>query len=132
MHPGGPFFRNRDNGSWTIPKGEFENDEDPLLAARRELREETGYEASGAFLELEPVIQKGGKRVLAWAVSGDLEVETIRSNSFTMEWPPKSGKQAEFPEIDKAEWFGLETARKKINPAQIAFLNELEGNIKVG
>lgn len=125
VHPGGPFFRNKDDGSWSVPKGEFLDDEDPLTAAKREFLEETGQSIDGKFISLEPVTQKGGKTVVAWAVEGDINHETITSNLFEMEWPPRSGKKQSFPEIDKAAWFDMETAKIKINAAQAAFLHDL-------
>jgi predicted NUDIX family NTP pyrophosphohydrolase len=125
-HPGGPFFRNKDEGVWTIPKGEVDPGEDDLLAtARREFVEELGMRPEGTFLPLTPIKQKGGKIVHAWAVEGDLDVTKVVSNTFTMEWPPKSGRQVEFPEIDRAEFFDVETAKRKINPAQAALVDEL-------
>ncbi|WP_426671781.1 NUDIX domain-containing protein [Mucilaginibacter sp. McL0603] len=129
IHPGGPFFSKKDNGSWSIPKGEFNNDESPLDAAKREFMEETGQPIDGNFIELEPVIQKAGKKVYAWAVEGDIDHETIVSNLFEMEWPPRSGKKQTFPEVDKAAWFDVEEAKAKINPAQFGFINELIGII---
>lgn len=126
MHPGGPFWKNRDEGAWSIPKGEYSMGEDPLAAARREFQEETGFVVEGDFIPLIPVTQAGGKVVQAWAVAGDCDPQKIRSNTFTLEWPPRSGKIREFPEVDRAGWFDLDTARKKINPAQAMFLDELE------
>jgi len=123
-HPGGPFWARKDTGAWTIPKGEFE-DEDALAAARREFAEETGSSVDGDFVALTPCVQKNGKVVYAFAVEGDLDATAITSNQFEMEWPPGSGKRREFPEIDRAEWFTLEAAREKINPAQQALLVEL-------
>jgi predicted NUDIX family NTP pyrophosphohydrolase len=125
VHPGGPFWAKKDVGAWSIPKGEFDNDEDPLTAAKREFKEETGADLSGNFIALTPVIQKAGKEVYAWAVEGDINATTIQSNTFKLEWPPKSGNWKSYPEADKAAWFDSETARVKINPAQIAFINEL-------
>lgn len=125
VHPGGPFFRNKDEGAWTIPKGEVEPGEDAQATARREFREETGFPVEGPLIELQPVKQKGGKVVQAWAAAGDLDPAAVVSNTFAMEWPPKSGKLAQFPEIDRAEWFGIDAARRKINPAQISLLDEL-------
>jgi predicted NUDIX family NTP pyrophosphohydrolase len=125
-HPGGPFFRNKDQGAWSIPKGEVGPDEDLLEAARREFEEETGLKPSGPFAALTPVKQSGGKAVHAWAFEGDCEPTTIVSNTFTMEWPPRSGRQVEFPEIDKCEFFDLYAARRKINPAQVSLIDELE------
>jgi len=125
VHPGGPFFRNKDNGSWSIPKGEFWDDEDPLGAAKREFLEETGQSVDGNFIILEPIIQKSGKKVFAWAVEGDIDPEAITSNTFEIEWPPKSGQKQIFPEIDRAGWFDVETAKLKINVAQVGLIEEL-------
>ena len=125
-HPGGPFFKNKDDGAWSIPKGEIEADEDFLEAAQREFEEETSLKPVGPFIELTPVKQKGGKVVHAWAFEGDCDLAKIISNTFTMEWPPKSGRQTEFPEIDRAEFFDLKTARQKINAAQARMIDELE------
>ena len=125
-HPGGPFFKSRDTGAWTIPKGLPEPGEDLLTAARREFCEETGVSIDGEFFELSPIRQKGGKVVHAWAIERDLDVTQLRSNTFTMQWPPGSGRFAEFPEVDRAEFFPCEMAKKKINPAQVALLDELE------
>lgn len=125
VHPGGPFWRNKDEGVWSIPKGEIEAGEDALAAARREFREETGHDAGGDALALTPVRQAGGKIVEAWAVAGDLDPSRIVSNSFATEWPPRSGRTQSFPEIDRAEWFGLAEARERINPAQVPLLDEL-------
>ncbi len=125
-HPGGPFFANKDDGAWSIPKGEIDPGEDLLAAARREFAEEVGFEPAGPFIELAPVTQKGGKVVHAWAVEGDCDPAAARSNTFTMEWPPRSGRQAEFPEIDRVAWFDPAAARRKIKQAQVAFIDELE------
>lgn len=125
VHPGGPFWRNKDEGAWTIPKGEFEDDEDPLSAARREFWEETGQSIDGDFTELQPIKQKGGKVVYAWALEGDIDAASIKSNIFTIEWPPRSGRMADFAEVDKADWFDVETALKKINQAQIGLIEQL-------
>jgi predicted NUDIX family NTP pyrophosphohydrolase len=125
VHPGGPFWRNKDDGAWTLPKGEAGAGEDLLAAARREFTEETGFGPDGPFVPLEPVKQKAGKVVHAWAVEGDCDPSAVRSNTFTIEWPPRSGKQVAFPEVDRADFFDLETARKKINPAQVALLDRL-------
>jgi len=125
VHPGGPFFKNKDLGAWSIPKGEFLDDEDALTAAKREFEEETGQAIDGSFVKLEPVRLKSGKIVHAWAVEGDIDHETIYSNSFEMEWPPKSGKNQSFPEIDRAGWFGEDEARMKINPAQSKLIDSL-------
>jgi predicted NUDIX family NTP pyrophosphohydrolase len=126
VHPGGPFFKNKDNGSWSIPKGEFLDEEDALAAAKREFAEETGQQITeGDFIKLFPVKLKSGKIVHAWAIAGDIDHETIVSNLFEMEWPPKSGKQASFPEIDRAAWFDADVAKIKINPSQAALIEEL-------
>lgn len=125
VHPGGPFFKNKDDGSWSIPKGEFLDDEDPLEAARREFEEETGQAISGKFIRLNPITQKGGKKVHAWAIGGDIDHLAIKSNHFEMEWPPRSGKQQSFAEVDRAEWFDIDTAKVKINPAQVGLIEEL-------
>jgi predicted NUDIX family NTP pyrophosphohydrolase len=125
VHPGGPFFKNKHAGWWTIPKGEILEDEQPLNAAIRELEEETGYKTNGEFLPLGSVVQKGGKEVLCWAVEGNLNPETIICNTFELEWPPNSGRKQDFAEIDKAGWFDLEQAKKLINERQIYFLDQL-------
>lgn len=125
-HPGGPFFRNKDDASWSIPKGEPEPDEDLLSTAQREFKEETEIEPSGPFIPLKPIKQKGGKIVHAWAFEGDCDPTTIKSNTFTIEWPPKSGRQQEFPEIDRAEFVDLAAARKKIKAGQEGLIEELE------
>jgi predicted NUDIX family NTP pyrophosphohydrolase len=126
VHPGGPFWAKKDAGAWSIPKGEYEDGEDPLACALREFEEETGTRlASDDVVELGSVRQKSGKQVTAWALAGDLDPSTVRSNTFTMEWPPRSGRQAEFPEIDRAQWFGVEAAREKLVPAQVELLDRL-------
>jgi predicted NUDIX family NTP pyrophosphohydrolase len=125
VHPGGPFWKNKDEGAWSIPKGEAEPGEDLLAVAQREFEEELGFEPTGDFTELAPVKQKGGKIVHAWAFKGDCDPSEINSNTFTMEWPPKSGRQVEFPEIDRAEFFDPETARRKIVSGQVGLLEEL-------
>ena len=126
VHPGGPFWAKKDDGAWSIPKGEFEDEEEPLAAAQREFEEETGIRISGEFIELDPVKQKSGKIVYAWAVEGDIDPEKIKSNEFEMEWPPKSGKMKTFPEIDKALWFNLDEAKKKIIERQAALIDALK------
>jgi predicted NUDIX family NTP pyrophosphohydrolase len=128
VHPGGPFWARRDDGAWSIPKGEYMDDEDPRAAARREFEEELGSALPGdaQLRELGEVKQKNGKLVVAYAVPGDLDTSTVRSNTFEMEWPPRSGRRQTFPEIDRAEWFGLAQAREKLLPAQTAFLDRLE------
>ncbi len=125
-HPGGPLFRNKDDGAWSIPKGEPEPDEDLLLTAQREFQEETGLKPTGPFIPLRPIQQKGGKIVHAWAFQGDCDPATLKSNTFTMEWPPHSGRHREFPEIDRAQFFDLATARKKIKAGQDGLLDELQ------
>ena len=130
VHPGGPFWRKKDEGAWSIPKGEVEPGEELLATARREFHEELGLEAAGNFIPLTPIRQKGGKVVHAWAFEGDCDPAAIRSNTFTMEWPPKSGRAMEFPEVDKAAFFDLEAARRKINPAQAALLDQLDRLLK--
>ena len=125
VHPGGPFWKKKDAGAWTIPKGEFNSDEPALDAAIREFHEETGVLLKGDFRELQPIRQKGGKRVYAWAAPGELDPKKLVSNSFEIEWPRGSGRRTTFPEIDKGAWYTLEAARGMINPAQIAFLDEL-------
>ena len=130
VHPGGPFWKNKDSGAWSIPKGEFDEQEDPLQAARREFHEETGCSVEGSFIALTPVRQAGGKIVHAWAVEGDCEAESIRSNSFTIEWPPRSGQRKDFLEVDRAGWFSLELAREKILKGQLKLLDELHRILK--
>ena len=126
VHPGGPFFRNKDIGAWTIPKGEAAEDEDLLTRARIEFEEELGIAPSGEPIGLGTVKQKGGKTVHAWALAGDLEPDfKLASNTFEMEWPPRSGRKQQFPEIDDAKFFPLELARSKINQAQTVFLDRL-------
>jgi predicted NUDIX family NTP pyrophosphohydrolase len=125
VHPGGPFWARKDAGAWSLPKGEYSANEDPLEAAKREFKEETGVEAAGDFLALGEAKQAGGKLVTAWAVENDLDPGTIQSNTFSMEWPPKSGKVQEFPEVDRAEWFPLPEARVKILKGQVPFLERL-------
>ena len=130
VHPGGPFWAKRDAGAWSLPKGEIGEEEDALEAAKREFREETGFEAQGTFLPLAPLRQRSGKLVLAWAVEGDCDAALVRSNGFTMEWPPRSGNLREFPEVDRAAWFPMGEARTKILPAQVPFLAELESRLR--
>jgi len=126
VHPGGPFWKNKDIGAWSIPKGEFTDDEEPLDAARREFEEETGFKPGGGYLPLQPIKLKSGKKVLAWAFEGDCDTACIKSNTFTMEWPPRSGRQAEFPEIDRAEFFEQDAARRKIKSTQWDLVAQLE------
>ena len=126
VHPGGPYWEKRDLGAWTIPKGGIAPGEEPLAAARRELAEETGCDAAGEALPLAPIRQKAGKLVHAWAVEGDCDAAAIRSNLFPLEWPPRSGRIAEFPEVDRAAWFSIAEARERILASQVPFLEELE------
>ena len=132
VHPGGPFFRDRDDGWWTVPKGLVDEGEEPLAAALREYAEEMGLDApsQGPFFDLGSVRQKGGKTVRAWAVEGDCDPARARSNTFRLEWPPRSGRMHDFPEVDRAEFFPLEAARRKINPAQEPFLDRLEAFLR--
>jgi len=127
VHPGGPLFKNKDNGVWSVPKGEYTEDEDALLAAKREFTEETGNVLpEGEFIRLQPVKIKSGKIITAWATNADFIQPFISSNFFEMEWPPKSGKKQFFPETDKAEWFTLKEARQKISSGQVNLLEQLE------
>ena len=127
VHPGGPFWANKDDGAWSIPKGEAEEGEDLLEAAKREFTEETGTALSaGDFVPLDPVRQPSGKIVHAWAVRGDFDVATLRSNVFALEWPTKSGRQAEFAEVDRAAWFSIKTAKQKLIKGQRPILNQFE------
>ncbi len=125
VHPGGPYWAKKDEGAWSIPKGEIDEGEDPLAAARREFEEETGVWPEGEATPLGTVRQPGGKLVTAFAVEGDLDADTIRSNTFTMEWPPRSGRMRAFPEVDRAGWFGKEEAERKILKGQRAILDAL-------
>jgi predicted NUDIX family NTP pyrophosphohydrolase len=125
VHPGGPFWSGKDDGAWSIPKGLINPDEDALSAAQREFTEETGFTASGPFVRLAPITQPGGKKVHAWALESDCDPSAIRSNTFSMEWPPRSGNWKEFPEVNRAEWFSLKEAEKKINRGQLPLLDEL-------
>ena len=126
VHPGGPFWAKKDLGAWSIPKGELAANEDPLVAAQREFEEETGMRPDGLFIRLTPIKQPSGKTIHAWAFEGDCNADAIRSNSFSMEWPPRSGRQQEFPEVDRAEWFTIEVAKEKIVKGQSGFIQELE------
>jgi predicted NUDIX family NTP pyrophosphohydrolase len=126
VHPGGPFWAKKDLGAWSVPKGEFPPGEDALVAARREFEEETGFAVDGRFIQLTPVKQSGGKLVQVWAVEGDCDASAVRSNTFSIEWPPRSGKEQQFPEIDRAEWFTIEAAKQKILKGQIPFIEELK------
>jgi predicted NUDIX family NTP pyrophosphohydrolase len=126
VHPGGPFWARKDLGAWTIPKGEYSAAEEPLAAARREFEEETGARPAGDFRPLGEVTQPGRKAVSAWAVAGDFDPATLVSNTFELEWPPRSNCMARFPEIDRAQWFSLDEARRKIQPGQRGFIDRLE------
>lgn len=126
VHPGGPFWAKKDEGSWSVPKGEYEAGEDPLEVAKREFQEETGYAAKGEFIPLTPRRQPSGKVITAWAFEGDCDAAAIKSNTFSMEWPPRSGKQKEFPEIDRAGWFPIQMGKEKILKGQAGFLEEAE------
>jgi predicted NUDIX family NTP pyrophosphohydrolase len=130
VHPGGPFWAKKDEGAWSIPKGEISGDEDPLRAALREFEEEVGQTVTGDVIPLQPRRQAGGKLVHAWALRFDCDPARLRSNTFSMEWPPRSGRQQVFPEIDRAAWFPLQVARAKILKGQAGFLDELEGTLQ--
>lgn len=125
VHPGGPFWARKDAGAWSIPKGEVEPDEAPLAAARRECLEETGHAVDGVFQPLAPVRLRSGKTVYAWAVAGELDVTAIRSSTFSLEWPPRSGRLQEFPEVDRAAWFTVDAARNRLHPAMRPWLDQL-------
>jgi predicted NUDIX family NTP pyrophosphohydrolase len=125
VHPGGPFWARKDLGAWSIPKGEHDESEDPEVCARREFSEELGVAVDGSLVDLGTVRQKNRKEVRAFYGEGDVDVSQVVSNTFSMEWPPRSGRQQEFPEIDRAEWFTVEEARAKLNPAQAEFLDRL-------
>jgi predicted NUDIX family NTP pyrophosphohydrolase len=126
VHPGGPFWAKKDLGAWSIPKGEFEDNESPLEAATREFEEEMGEKISGNFITLTPVKMKSGKTIYAFALEHDFDTSKIKSNSFTIEWPPKSGKMQSFPEIDRGGWFNAETCKSKLNESQVQFIEELQ------
>lgn len=129
VHPGGPYWRNKDAGAWSIPKGLLEHGDDPLTAAKREFHEETGSPVEGEFVALAPLRQSSGKVVHAFAVEGDIDAAAIVSNLFPMEWPPRSGRMQEFPEVDRGAWFELPEAREKILSGQRGFLDELDRRI---
>lgn len=130
-HPGGPFWAKKDLGAWSIPKGEIDEGEEPLQTAIREFEEETGFRVDGMFLPLSEVRQSGGKTVHAWAVEGDIDPATLTSNTFSLEWPPKSGNVAEFPELDRVEWFSIEEAGRRVLKGQLPLLEELRTLIRV-
>jgi predicted NUDIX family NTP pyrophosphohydrolase len=137
VHPGGPFWAKRDLGAWSIPKGEFAEGEEPLAAAKREFCEELGSEPHGvfvdnAFVELGVLVQPSRKEVVAWAVEGDFPIAELKSNTFEIEWPPKSGRKKRFPEVDRAEWLSPDDARRKILPGQVGFINRLLARIQTG
>jgi predicted NUDIX family NTP pyrophosphohydrolase len=133
VHPGGPFWERKDAGAWSIPKGEYDDSEDPLACALREFEEETGTALDFVEpVELGSIKQRGGKIVTAWAAEGDIDADAIRSNTFTMEWPPRSGRHAEFPEVDRAGWFGLDEAREKLLSAQAEFVDRLAERLGAG
>lgn len=125
VHPGGPFWANKDSGAWSIPKGEYEQGEEPLTAAKREFCEELGAEPSGEFFELGALVQPSRKEIIAFAVEGDFPVMALKSNTFELEWPPKSGRKKQFPEVDRAEWFNPAEARQKILAGQVEFIDRL-------
>lgn len=131
VHPGGPFWAKKDEGAWSIPKGELEEDEEPLAASKREFEEETGLKPPDVeVIPLEPLRQPSGKLVYAWAVKHDFDPAGLKSNTFSMEWPPKSGRYQEFPEIDRAEWFSIKEASQKILKGQAPFLDQLQQKLK--
>jgi predicted NUDIX family NTP pyrophosphohydrolase len=126
VHPGGPFWAKKDFGAWSIPKGEYTDGQEPMDAARREFQEETGFEAIGPFVELGELKQPSGKIVVAWAFEGDCDAQTLRSNTFTMELPPRSGRQVKFPEVDRECWYSIDAARERVNAGQQPFLDRLK------
>ncbi len=126
VHPGGPYWAKKDDGAWSIPKGEFTEGEDPFEAAKREFEEETGQTPTGDVITLRPMRQPGGKLVYTWAIRSNFNAAALKSNTFFMEWPPKSGRQQEFPEVDKAEWFSIEVAKRKILRGQVNFIEQLQ------
>jgi predicted NUDIX family NTP pyrophosphohydrolase len=126
VHPGGPFWQNKDAGAWSIPKGEFAGGEDSLEVAKREFQEETGMPIEGPFTALESIKQRSGKTVHAWLVEADIDVSQVKSNTFSLEWPPRSGKMQEFPEVDRGEWFEIDAAMEKVNGRQRALLEQLQ------
>lgn len=132
VHPGGPFWTKIDIGSWSIPKGEYTDTEDPFTIAKREFEEETSFQVDGDFTPLTPLEQPSGKIVSAWTVEGDCDASKIKSNTFLMEWPPRSGKKQEFPEVDRAEWFTIDIAKKKLLKGQVGFIEELCKLLKDG
>jgi predicted NUDIX family NTP pyrophosphohydrolase len=131
VHPGGPFWAKKDLGSWSIPKGEFDESESAFEAAKREFSEETGANLEGNFIELKPVKHKSGKIVYAWAIEGQIDVDSLKSNTFELEWPPKSRRIQSFPEVDKAGWFAIPDAMAKLIPAEVSFIEQLVSTLKV-
>ena len=129
VHPGGPFWKAKDLGAWSIPKGEFAAGEDPLEAAKREFREETGLVIERDAIALTPIKQTGGKLIHAWAMEGDCDPGAIRSNTFSIEWPPRSGRMRQFPEVDRGEWFGLDAAQERLTKAQRGFIDQLRARL---
>ena len=125
VHPGGPFWAKKDAGAWSLPKGEFVEGDDPLAAAKREFTEETGFPIDGEFRRLDPLKQRSGKVIHAWAIEADCDASQVRSNLFSLEWPPKSGQMQKFPEVDRAEWFSIPEARKRIIAGQVGFIDQL-------
>jgi predicted NUDIX family NTP pyrophosphohydrolase len=125
VHPGGPFWAKKDAGAWSLPKGEFVEGDDPLAAAKREFTEETGFPIDGEFRRLDPLKQRSGKVIHAWAIEADCDASQVRSNFFSLEWPPKSGQIQKFPEVDRAEWFSIPEARKRIIAGQMGFIDQL-------
>ena len=125
VHPGGPFWAKKDIGSWSIPKGEYDDTEDPFIVAKREFQEETGFQVEGKFFSLRPIKQSSGKIISVWAVEGNCDASKIESNTFLMEWPPRSGKKQEFPEVDRGEWYTIDMAKKKLLKGQLGFIEEL-------
>lgn len=132
VHPGGPFWAKKDLGAWSIPKGEFDEAEDGLAAAKREFFEEVGQRVDGDFIALTPVKQKGGKIVHTWAVKGEVDEAAITSNEFEMEWPPRSGRKARFPEVDRGQWFSIAEARRRLLSSQVPILDELAARLGAG
>jgi predicted NUDIX family NTP pyrophosphohydrolase len=125
VHPGGPFWSKKNEGAWSIPKGEYEEGEDPFEVAKREFKEETGFEADGDFISLSPLKQPSRKIIIAWALEGDCDADKIKSNTFMIEWPPRSGKYAKFPEVDRAGWFSISVAKRKLLKGKVRFIEQL-------
>ncbi|WP_119304886.1 NUDIX domain-containing protein [Dongia deserti] len=132
VHPGGPFWAKKDQGAWSIPKGEFDESEDGLAAAKREFFEEVGQTIDGDCVALIPVKQKGGKIIYTWAVEGDVDEAAVKSNEFEMEWPPRSGRKARFPEVDRGQWFSIAEARRRLLSSQVPIINELAARLGAG